>query len=64
MEIPRKGDTVVRTADGARFRVEEVVEAGGENLYRLEGGEEISEALFVREHDQDRAPYERADSEG
>lgn len=58
MEIPKKGDTVVRTADGTRFTIEEVVPAGGENLYRLSGGEEVSEALFVREHAQERATYE------
>lgn len=58
MEIPKKGDTVLRTTDGARFTVDEVVVAGGENLYRLSGGEEVSEAEFVREYAQDRATYE------
>lgn len=58
MEIPKKGDTIVRTADGARFTIAEVIDAGGENLYRLEGGEEVSEASFVREHDEGRATYE------
>ena len=53
-----KGDTIVRTSDGSRFKIAEVVQAGGENLYRLESGEEVSEALFVREHEQGRAAYE------
>ena len=55
-----KGDTVVRTSDGVRFKIAEVVQAAGENLYRLESGEEVSEASFVREHDDARAAYEVA----
>ena len=61
MEIPKKGDTVVQTATGKRFTVDEVFEAGGENLYRLtspEGPHGISEAAFVREHEQAKATFE------
>ena len=61
MEIPKKGDAIVRTADGMQTKVAEVIEAGGENLYRLENGEEISEALFVKEHAEARAAYELAE---
>lgn len=63
MEIPQKGDSVVRTEDGARFTVAEVVDAGGENLYRMEkegGGErlEIEEGAFVRGHEETKARFE------
>ena len=51
---------MVRTADGVRSTIAEVIEAGGENLYRLESGEEIPEASFVREHAASRAAYEVA----
>ena len=58
MKIPKEGDTVLRTADGTRFTVEKVVEAGGEDVYRLSGGIEVTGAMFVREHDETRAAYE------
>lgn len=63
MAIPKEGDGVVRTQDGKRFKVEGVIEAGGEDLYKVaaeDGGEslEIPGAFFVREHDQERAEFE------
>lgn len=62
MEIPKKGDTVVRTDDGARFTVAEIVEAGGENLYRLQpadGGEtvEVEGGVFTKRHDAQDAEF-------
>lgn len=61
--MPREGDKVVRTEDGASYVIEKVVEAGGEEVYRLRpeaGGEglEITGASFVKEHDQDRAAFD------
>ena len=61
MEIPKKGDTVVRTVDGTRFLVEEVIQAGGEDVYRLSDGVEVTGAMFVREHDMRRATFEVVD---
>lgn len=63
MAIPKKGDTVVRTGDDRRFVVDDVIEAGGEDMYtiRAEDGSEmveVSGASFVREHDEDRAEFE------
>ena len=63
MAIPKKGDTAVRTKDGKRFTVDEVIEAGGEDLYKVsaeDGGEslELAAAYFIREHDDAQAEFE------
>ena len=63
MAIPKAGDAAVRTSDGIRFCVADVIEAGGEDLYKLtpeDGGEsiEIPGAFFVREHNEERAEFE------
>ena len=64
--MPKKGDAIVRTADGARFTIAQVVEAGGEEVYHLapEGGGDllkITGASFVKEHSEDRPVFVLAD---
>lgn len=64
-EMPRAGDVLIRSSDGARFTIQEVVEAGGEEVYHLRperGGDgvKITGASLVKEHDQTRAEYEPA----
>ena len=60
--MPKAGDAVVRTEDGARFTIAKVVEAGGEEMYTLTpsgGGDplELTGASFVKEHAETQAEY-------
>lgn len=64
-EMPKKGDTIVRAEDDACFTIEDVVQAGGEEIYHLRpeaGGDrlKITGASFVKEHDQSRPEYSLA----
>ena len=66
MEIPKKGDVVVRTNDGARFTVIETIDAGGENLYRLQPDREgaaieVEGGVFVKGHEAASAEFMRVD---
>ncbi|RYG22640.1 hypothetical protein EON82_16525 [bacterium] len=62
IEFPKTGEALIRTADGQRFTVVEVIDAGGENLYRVEpegGGEsfEIESGALVKGHDDDQPKF-------
>lgn len=67
MEFPKKGDGLIRTVDGERFTVVEVIDAGGENVYRIRsesGGEtvEIESGALVKHHDEGRPQFVNDDS--
>jgi hypothetical protein len=62
MEFPKQGEALIRTADGQRFTVVEVVDAGGENVYRVQpegGGEtmEIESGALVKRHDEEKPQF-------
>ena len=67
IEFPRQGEALIRTADGQRFNVVKVLDAGGENVYRVQavyGGEtiEIEAGALVKGHKDDRPKFVKADS--
>jgi hypothetical protein len=67
IEFPKQGEALIRTADGQRFTVVEVIDAGGENVYRIKGengGEtlEIESGALVKGHDDDQPKFVNPDS--
>lgn len=67
IEFPKQGEALIRTADGQRFTVVEVIDSGGENIYRLQGeggGDtfEIESGALVKHHEEDQPQFVNPDS--